>query len=184
MITLNSNVADNHGRAIYTKITRTTKFFNLTETNFSNNTAGVAGNSLYIDVAMSCNDSYFADRVTGIIASDKEVIISPNKTQLHYPAKSISNDSAENEKYYMNNIMLWQEININPCLLDYHKMPAEVTQFQIVGENHDNYLIHGSEYASVSCNHTIKGISIVGNKSISDLPLNYSILFTSYATYS
>ena len=183
LTTLTSNTADNHGGAIYTKITQTTKFFNLSVTNFSNNTAGMAGNSLYIDVVMSCNDSCFADRVAEMNLSDKEIITSPSKIQLHYPAKSINNDNAEYEKYYMNNIMLGQEIKINPCVLDYHEMPAEVTQFQIIGENHDKYLIHGSEYASVSCNHTIKGISIVGNKPISSLPLNYSILFTSYATH-
>ena len=183
MTTLTCNAADNHGEAIYTKIAQSTNFFNLSVTKFSNNTAGMAGNSLYIDVVMSCNDSCFADRVTGIIPSDKEVITSPNKIQLHYPAKSISNDSIEYGKYYMTNIMLGQEIKINPCLLDYQKMPAEVIQFKIIGESHDDYLIHGSEYASVSCNHTIKGISIVGNQFLSSLPLNYSIHFTSHATH-
>ena len=63
--------------------------------------------------------------------------------------------------------------------MSYYSNPAEVTQFQIFGENHQNYIAQGSEYASISCNHTIKGLSIVGNKSISDLPLNYSVLFTS-----
>ena len=180
-ITLISNTADNRGGAVYTKITKSTKFFNLSVTNLSNNTAGMGGNSLYIDVA-KCNDSCFADRTAGIIPSDKEIITSPNKVKLHYPAKCISDDdSNECVKYYINNIMLGQEITFNPCLLDYYGMSAEVTQFKIVGENHDNYLIHGSEYASVSCNHTIKGISIVGNKAVSSLPLNYSIFFTSYA---
>ena len=180
-ITLTSNTADNHGGAIYTKITQSTKFFNLSKTNFSNNTAGMAGNSLYIDVAMSCNDSCFVDRVAGIIPSDKEIVTSPNKVILHYPAQSISNDSVEYEKYYINNIMLGQEININPCVLDYHKIPGEVTQFKIIGEIHDNYFLQGSEYASVSCNHTIKGISLVGNQLISNSHLNYSIFFTSYS---
>ena len=181
-ITLSSNTADNHGGAVYAKITQSTKFFNLSIMNFSNNTAGVAGNSLYIDIMKSCNDSCFADRTAGIIPSDKEIITSPNKVKLHYPAKCISNDSSQCENYYINNIMLGQEISINPCLLDYYDKPAEVTQFKIIGENHDNYLIHGSEYASVSCNNTIEGISIVGNKPIASLPLNYSIFLTSYAT--
>ena len=181
-VTLISNTADNHGGAVYTKITQSTKFFNLSMTNFTSNTAGMAGNSLYIDVAKSCNDSCFADRTAGIDPSDDEIITSPNKVKLHHPAKSLSDDSTEYEKYYINNIMLGQEITINPCLLDYHGTPAEVTQFKIVGENH-NYLIHGSEYVSVSCNHTIEGISIAGNQSISSLPLNYSILFSSYATH-
>ena len=182
-ITLTSNTADNRGGAVYTKITQSTKFFNLSIANFTNNTAGMAGNSLYIDVAKSCNDSCFADKTAGIIPSDHEIITSPNEVKLRNPAKSISNDSVVYEKYYINNIMLGQEIPINPCLLDYHSTPAEVTQFKVIGENHDNYLIHGSEYVSVSCNHTIEGISIAGNQSISSLPLNYSILFASYATH-
>ena len=182
-IILSSNTANNYGGAVYTKITQSTKFFNLSITNFSENTAGMAGNSLYIDVAKSCNDSCFADRVAGIIPSDKGIITSPNKVKLYYPAKCISDDSAEYEKYYINNIMLGQEININPCLLDYNEMPAEVTQFRIIGENHHNYSIHGSEYASVSCNHTLERISIVGNNTISSLPINYSIFFTSHSTF-
>ena len=71
--------------------------------------------------------------------------------------------------------MLGQEIAINPCLLDYYNKPAEVTQFSIIGEKHVNHFLQGSEYASLSCNHTIKGISIGGNKPIPSLPLNYSL---------
>ena len=183
-ITLNSNAADNHGGAMYTKITQTTNFFNLSIINFSNNTAGVAGKFLYIDITKSCNDTCFADRTAGIISSHKEINTSPHKVKLHYPAKCISNVSTEIEceKYYIDNIMLGQEITINPCLLDYYNKPAEVTQFKIIGENHINYFLQGSEYASVSCNHTIKGISIGGNKPIPSLPLNYSIFFTTHAT--
>ena len=185
MITLTSNTADNYGGAVYTKITQSTNTFNLSVSNFnySNNTAGVAGNSFYIDVTESCNDSCFADRTTEIISQDKEIITSANKLELLYPAKCININSSDCEKYYINNVMLGQKITINPCLLDHYNTPAEVTQFKIIGENHDNYFIRGSEYASVSCNHTIEGISIVGNKPIVGLPLNYSILFTSYATH-
>ena len=183
IVTLISNNADNHGGAVYTKVTQSTKFFNLNVLNVSNNTAGVAGNSMYIDVAKSCNDSCFADAHTGIILSDKEIITSPNKIKLHYPAKCISKDSAECQKYYINNIMLGQELLINPCLLDYYNKSAEVTQFKIIGENHESNFILGSEFASISCNHTIEGINIVGNKPISSSPLNYSILFTSYTTH-
>ena len=185
MITLTSNTADNHGGAVYTKITQSTNTINLSVSNFnySNNIAGVAGNSFYIDVTKSCNDSCFADRTAEIISQDKEIITSPDKLDLLYPAKCININSTDCEKYYINNVMLGQKITINPCLLDHYNTPAEVTQFKIIGENHDNYFIHGSEYVSLSCNHTLKGISIEGNQSISSLPLNYSILFTSYATH-
>ena len=179
-ITLICNTADNHGGAIYTKITQSTKYFNLSEISFGNNTAERAGNSLYIDVIKTCNKSCFTTRVAGINASDKEIITSPNKMKLHFPAKCISDDITECKKYYINNTMLGQEITIYPCLLDYYNKPAEVTRFRIKGEYHENYFIRSSEYTLVSCNNTIEGVTIVGSKLIS-LPLNYSIAFTSYA---
>ena len=80
--------------------------------------------------------------------------------------------------------MLGQEITIYLCLLDYYNKPDEITHFLIIGVSHQDYFTHGLEYASVSYNHTSKGISILENKCISrSLPLNYSMLFTSYVTH-
>ena len=183
IVTLISNAADNHGGAIYNKVTQNRKFFNISEINVSNNTAGVAGNSLYIDVPKSCNSSCITDIIVwSSDSSIKNVATSPKMLKLYDTAKCISKDSVECEKYYINNIMLGQEITIHPCLLDYYNKPAEVTQFRIIGENIQNYSVHGSEYTSISCNHIIEGISIVGNNPMLSLPLNYSILFTSYTT--
>ena len=190
-VTLISNIADNHGGAIYNKITRNTKYFNVSEIKFSNNTANIAGNFLYVDVPKSCNNSCLTDRIVGISDKylqdidgpiDKTIASSPNILKFHYPAKCISNGSVGCENYYIDNIMLGQGLIMHPCLLDYYNKPVEVTQFKITGENQQNYLVHGSEYTSISCNHTIEGISIVGNKSIHGLPLNYSVQFTSYTT--
>ena len=72
--------------------------------------------------------------------------------------------------------------NTLACFNMYNK-PAEVTQFSITDENHKNYFLQGSQYKSISCNHTIEGISIVGNKTISISPLNYSVNFTLYTTH-
>ena len=181
-ITFSLNVADNHGGAVYSKITQSKKYFNISEINFDKNAARLAGNILYIDVTESCNGSCLLDGMVGINPSDKEISTSPNSLKLYHPAKCISNDSTECENYYIGNVMLGQEIKINVCLLDHYNKPAEASQFKIIGENHQNYFMHSSEYTSISCNHTIEGISIKGNKSVSSLPLNYSILVTSYAT--
>ena len=184
-VTLISNTADNYGGAIYSNITQNTKYFNISDINFSDNTADVAGNLPYIDVPKSCDTNCLTDRTVGIngILQDSlvenEIATSPRTLKLHHPAKYIDNDTVECENYYIDNIMLGQEVTIHACVLDYYSKPAEVTQFKIIGENHQNYYIQGSEYASISCNHTIEGVSIVGNKSISDLPLQYSVLFTS-----
>ena len=192
-VTLIFNIADNHGGAIYNKITQNTKYFNVSGINFSNNTANIAGNFLYVDVPKSCNNSCLTDRVVGISNKylqdidgpiDKTIASSPNILKFHYPAKCImiSNGSVGCENYYIDNIMLGQELIMHPCLLDYYNKPVEVTQFKITGENQQNYCVHGSEYTSILCNHTIEGISIVGNKSIHSLPLNYSVQLTSYTT--
>ena len=184
-VTLTSNIAD-RGGAIYSKIAQNLKYFNISEINFSDNTARVAGSLLYIDVSQSCNTSCLTDRTAGISAeilqhvnAKKLITTSPNKLILYYPAKCISSNSARCEKYYIDNIMLGQELAIHACLFDYYNEPAEVTQFRIVGEKSQNYDIHGSEYTSISCNHIIGGISIIGNDIITGSSLNYSILFTS-----
>ena len=193
IVTLTSNIAENHGGAIYNRITRNTKYFNISEVNFSNNTAKVAGNFLYVDVPKSCNSSCLTDRIVGISNKylqdindpvGKKIASSPDILKFHYPAKCIRIGSVWCEKYHITNIMLGQEIIMHPCLLDYYNKPVEVTQFKITGENQQqDYFIHGSKYTSVSCNHTIEGISIVGNKSIHSQPLNYSVQFASYTTH-
>ena len=186
-ITVASNAADNCGGGVYFKVTQNTKYFNFSDINFGNNTARVAGDLVYIDVPKSCNASCLTNRVVGIgneilqySPTGKKVATSPRILKLHYPAKCISNDSVQCKKYYIDNIMLGQEIPIQTCLLDYYNKPAEVTQFKVSGVNHQNYFVHGSNYTSISCNHTIGGINIIGSIPISDLPLNFSILFTSY----
>ena len=76
--------------------------------------------------------------------------------------------------------MLGQEIVIPACLLDYYNRTAEFTKFRIIGEDHQKYFIYGSQCIIISCNHSIKGISIIGNETISDSSLNYSMFFTSF----
>ena len=187
-VTLSSNNAGNHGGAIYSKITQNTNhFFHI---KFSGNKASGAGNVLYIDVPKLCNSSCLTNRIVGISndtlqygSSDKKIATSPNVLKLDHPVQCINNDSDGCKKYYIDNIMLGQEIILYVCLLDYYNKPAEVTRFRIVGENHQTYTIQqDSEYVSISCNHTIGGISIIGNKTASSLPTNYSVGFASHTT--
>ena len=185
---LSSNTADNYGGAIYTKSTNNANYFNIIEIVSNDNRARVAGNLLYIDVPKSYNVDCLTDNSTvrisnnilGQSQSEQLIATSPSTLILHYPAKCISNDSVDCDKYYIENIMLGQEIAIPACLLDYCNRLAEPTQFRTVGNDHQNYSIYGSPYTSVSCNHSIEGISIIGNEAISDSSLNYSMLFTSY----
>ena len=181
-VTLSSNTADNHGGAVYSRITKNAKHLNISEINHSENVARMGGNLLYIDVAQSCNESCFTEEIAWISPSGKEIATSPTKLRLYHPARCVNNNSIACKEYYIDNIMLGQEITINACLLDYYNNPTEVTQFKIIGENHQDYFVPGSEYASISCNHTIEGIRVIGSKPISSLSLNYSVLFTSDAT--
>ena len=185
-VILTSNTADNYGGAIYSKITQLAKYFTITEFKFDHNRAREAGNLLYIDVPKSCNASCLTDINVGITndtlwnsLSDRLIVTSPNALKLHYPAKCISNDSVWCEKYYIDNIMFGQEIVIPACLLDYYNRPAEVTKFTIIGEDHQNYYVYGSQYILISCNHSIEGISIIGNQTIIS-SLNYSMFLTSH----
>ena len=99
---------------------------------------------MYIDAPESCNNSCLTDRTAGISAEilqhgpAKNLIATcPNILNLNYPAKCITNNSARCEQYYIDNIMLGQELAIHARLLDYYNEPAEVTQFKIVGENNN-----------------------------------------------
>ena len=181
-VTLSSNTADNYGGAIYSTITQTTRYFNISEIKYSDNRAGVAGNLWYIDVQKSCNASCLTDSTVGISnnslwhgLSNRLIATSPNTLKLHYPAKCINVGC---EKYYIDNIMLGQEITIPACLMDYYNSPAEVTLFKIIGEGHPNYYVYGSQYILISCNHSIERISIIGNQTIIS-SVNYSVFLTS-----
>ena len=189
-ITVAFNTA-NYGGGIYIKITQSTKYFNLSELYFSNNTARVSGDILYIDVVKSCNVSCLTDRIVGISnetlqrgSVGNKVATSPSTLKIHYPAKCIKNNTAECELYYIESIMLGQEIIIYACLLDYYNQPAEATQFKVISEIYKLFFVHGSEFTSISCNHTIEGISIIGNKPISGLPLNFSVILSLYTRKS
>ena len=190
-VTFMFNIADYYGGAIYSKISRNTKYFNISEIKFSNNAAGIAGNLLYIDVQKSYDTSCLTNRTVGISdeilqngTAGKIIATSPKALKLYHPAKCISNNTSntECEEYYIEDIMLGQELTIHACLLDYYDRPAEVTQFRIISQDHQDYFVHGSEYVSISCGDEIKAISIIGNKAIS-VPLNYSIVFTSHIAH-
>ena len=64
-VTFMFNIADDYGGIIYSKISRNTKYLSISnEINFSDNTAGIVGNLLYIDIQKSCNVSCLNDRTS------------------------------------------------------------------------------------------------------------------------
>ena len=105
------------------------------------------------------------------------------KLILYNPAICINGSDTNCDTYYMNNIMLGQEITFDAYVLDYFDQPTETTQFVITGMNHEDYRILGPTHVAISCNHTTQGISITGNLH-SNSSYNYSIIISSYCKLS
>ena len=70
---------------------------------------------------------------------------------MHDPAVCIDDDTGtECETYYINNIMLGQEIITDACALDYYDQPADETQFTVYSYNNKNHTINGSNSVLIS----------------------------------
>ena len=143
--------------------------------NFANNFAKVSGNSVYQDAFEFCNSNCVKDRLVGI--SSGFVDTPPNKLKFYDPAVCIDKDNdTQCNSYYVQDIMLGTEIVIPACVLDYYNQSIESTQFLVQSEIYSNYSINGPKHTLISCD-TFKGISIMGNQSLSQL-LNFSINIT------
>ena len=105
---------------------------------------------------------------------------SSNRLVLYSPTKCINGNETDCDTYYMNNIMLGQDITFDACLLDYFDQPTEAAQFSITSMNHQNYYISSSKYITISCNRTTQGIAVTGNLQ-SNKTYNYSINISLYS---
>ena len=177
------NSARDYGGAVYVLLKGSLINFNSSGIYFMNNTARTI--VVYINVQKAYeNDSLILNRSINIGNNiDIPLATSPNKLILHNPAKCINDDNTDCNTYYMNNIMLGQEITFNACLLDYYDQPTEAIQFSITGMNHQDYTIRGQKYISISCNRITQGISVVGNLQ-SNKSYNYSVNISLYVTHA
>ena len=177
--TFSDNFADDDGNAIYVQIKDSMINFNTTEIFFSDDIVQTSKKPVYIKVPKLCNNSCLLQQVTKCQENmSLPIVTSPRKLVLYDPAKCINSDNSDCTKYYISNIMLGQEISFNACVLDYYDQPTELTQFLVIGMNHQDYNMSGSKYISVSCNYPTQGISIIG--SINGA-FNYSINITLHA---
>ena len=189
---LKYNTAGDYGGAVYCEIPQSKLAINTNGIRFYQNSVGIDGNSVYLQIPKSCNHSCFVDNVKdiniGSIKSDwvyRYISTPPNRLKLNHPAKCIQNSSDTTmgcSTYFIQNIMLGQEIIINACLLDYFSQPTKVELFQISSKNDSNYKMSGSNLAFIECNRTVQGINIIGNKDIAS-PFNYSMIFTLHANH-
>ena len=171
--------ADNnaqYGGAMCFDATFSTLVFNNHEgsIDFINNIATIAGKSVYLDLSRSCNKSCLSNRIIGIKDVSKQFIATPpNKLEFYNPAICIDNEKTECDTYYVDHVMLGQEINIPACVFDYYDQPADATQFLLNNRVYQNYTFSGSSQILLSCDIPLQGISIIGIKSLSE-SLNYS----------
>ena len=178
VVSFSNNIARRYGGAIYYDITQSSNacYRNLSsltvENNasveFKNNQARAAGNSIFFSISQSCNGTLQYDEQS-LDLSRSTVLMSPDRLRLYYPAQLVNNSDLNT--YYINGIMLGQDIIIPACTVDLNKMPLWSTQFtlQLVGTNERNYSIQGNDIISVDC-RTLQGIDnliITGNPPLS-----------------
>ena len=178
-VTFNHNVAGDYGAAVYASLKTTSINFDGPNIHFNDNYAGTIQRAVYIHVPKSYNSSYVMDSVNIFNRKYIPLETSPNKLILYNPVGCINGKDTDCHTYYINNIMLGQEITFDACLLDYYDQPTNAAQFSIVGMNHQDYNISGSKYITISCNHTTRQISIVGNLH-SNNSYNYSVIISLY----
>ena len=172
------NVANDNGGAIYLLFKESSINFNSSNIHFKENTAGIIQNSVYINVVRPCDKNcLFYD--ININMQKYLFTTSPHKLILYNPAKCINGNDTDCDTYYINNIMLGQDITFDACVLDYYDQPTEAAQFLITGTKHQFYNINGSKHITISCDHTIQGIIITGNQHSSN-SYNYSMTISLY----
>ena len=177
--TFYNNSAGDYGGAIYAFYNNLTSMHFYNFAYFKGNTAGTTQSSVYINVDKSCDKDCFLNSITN--KNDIPIATSPNRLKLYNPTKCIDGNETDCDTYYMNNIMLGQDITFNACLLDYYNQPNAAAQFSITGMNHQDYNISSSKHISISCNHTTQGITVTGNLQLNNT-YNYSINISSYVT--
>ena len=182
-ITFYLNVANDYGRDIYALIQESSVNFSSSNTHFKDNTTlRTIHESIYVSVPKSCDSSCLFHGVSIVNKSYFQITTSPHKLMLYNPAKCINGNSTDCDAYYMSNIMLGEKITFDACVLDYYDQPTKATQFLIKGMNHEDYNISGSDYITISCNHTTQGITLIGNLH-SNNSYNYSLTILLYVTH-
>ena len=186
-VTFYLNTANDYGRDIYVLFKESSINFSSSNIHFNDNTTlATIHESIYIKVPKSCDSNclFHGVNIANIAyKSYLRITTSPHKLILYNPAKCINGNSTDCDAYYMSNVMLGEKITFDACVLDYYDQPTKATQFLIKGMNHEDYNISGSDYVTISCNHTTQGITLIGNLH-SNNSYNYSLIVLLYVTHA
>ena len=151
---------------------------------FAGNRA-LSGNSAYLDIPTTCDEDCLNKSIVGVSKETlkhgplfKNIYTPPRKLMLYDPAVCIDNDNRTDcGSYFVNNIMLGQEIIIDACVLDYYDQAADETQYMVDFSN-ENHKINGSNSVLISCTK-LQEIRITGSK-VCDA-INFTMNLTSHA---
>ena len=180
-VTFCNNSASDYGGAVYALLKDSSLNFNSSGIHFKENTARTVQSSVYINILQKAyeNDTLILNQSVTIGNNiNISLVTSPKSLILYNPAKCIDTNC---DTYYMNNIMLGQEITFDACVLDYYDQPTEAIQFSITGMDHQHYKIVSQKYISISCNHKTQEISVNGLLALNKL-YNYSVNISLYAS--
>ena len=186
-IMFNNNSAGYYGGAVYIPLTTSILVDTLyisADIYLNGNAAWRVPNAVYLYIANICDNSCLMQYISGVTLNwmnYTNIATNPNKLILYNPAICSNGSDTNCDTYYMNNVMLGQEITFDACVLDYLDQPIEATQFVITGLNHEDYKITGPTRVTISCSYIIQGITIIGNLH-SNSSYNYSIIISPYVT--
>ena len=140
---------------------------------FKNNKANFKGNSVYLDVTDSCNNSCLNSKIMNI--NSELISTPPNELKFFDPAICIDNDNDNHcNSYYVQNTTLGREIIIPTCVLDYYNhVVIDSTQFMVYSEINSSYFINGPQNILISCD-LFQGLRIMGNQTLTTMK-NFSI---------
>ena len=186
-----NNIAGRFGGAIYYDITQSsdTCYRNVSaltvENNasvvFKNNQARAAGDSIFFSISQFCNGTLQYDDQS-LNFGQSTVVMSPNRLRLYHPAQLVN--SSDLSTYYINDIMLGQDIIIPACTVDLNEMPLWSVQFtlRLVGKNEQKYFIQGSDTISVDCRTSqgINNLAVTGSPPHDDIISTITIQLNSF----
>ena len=178
-VTFSSNSASDYGGSVYINLDSNI-VINTTNIKFHNSIAAMRESTFHINVQHNCNDTCLTNYIVDKhLERTHNTTTSPYRVELRNPARCIhSNNDSVCDEYYINDIMLGQEIIINGCVYDYYNQPTKVARLLDISSDNKDY-IHDSNSVLISCNHTFQGISVTGNINASNtLPSNITMNLT------
>ena len=175
-VTFHQNNAAVHGGAIYGELIQTNMgkiSSNNRSVDFSANTA-LIGENVYIQIEASCDETCLNTSIVGLNVTHN---YPPRHLALYKPATCVNKNTTNDcDTYFINNIMLGQNIKINACVLSFHDRHAGSENFVVSGEN-EHQSLGGTQFVPIACDF-FEGI-IVRGKKISD-KTNFTMTITSY----